>query len=133
MNPSHNVLPDTNVVLRYLLADVPAQFEEAEVFFEKVRMGETKALLLESVIVECVYILTKHYRTPKEEAAATLRALLQYKGVVTPGKEAIARGLQLFASHSLDLVDCLLLARAGADGARVFSFDKKLNRLQDKQ
>jgi predicted nucleic-acid-binding protein len=54
---SASVLPDTNVVLRYLLKDVPDQFARAEQFFEEVRTGKTKAVMLESVLVECVYIL----------------------------------------------------------------------------
>ena len=37
MPGSGSVLPDTNVVLRYLLKDVPEQYAQAEKFFEGVR------------------------------------------------------------------------------------------------
>ena len=55
-------LPDTNVILRYLLADVPEQFTTAKEFFEKVRTGVEPAVISESVLVECLYVLTK-FRT----------------------------------------------------------------------
>jgi len=129
--PRAEVLPDTNVVLSYLLADVPEQFAEARDFFEKVRVGEQPALLLESVVVECVYVLTKYYQVPKARVVATLTELLQYKGVVNPEKGALVAGLRLYGEQGLDVVDCLLLARAQLSGRRVFSFDKKFRKLVD--
>lgn len=125
---SAEILPDTNVVLRYLLADIPEQFAEAEIFFEKVRIGDERALLLESVVVECVYVLTKYYQVPKERVVTTLMELLQYKGIVNPDRETLVAGLRLYGDSPLDVVDCLLLARAQASGRRIFSFDKKLMR-----
>lgn len=53
-------LPDTNVLLRYLLKDDPEQFSRAEEFFERIREGKERAILLEGVLVECLYVLTKH-------------------------------------------------------------------------
>ncbi len=50
--------------------------------FEKVRSGAAKALILESVLVECVYVLVKFYKVPRGEAAGKLEAILGYKGIV---------------------------------------------------
>lgn len=127
MTPSVETLPDTNVVLRYLLADIPDQFAEAKAFFEKVRVGETKSLLLESVVVECVYVLTKFYRVPKVRAVTILTELLRYKGIVNPDKETLVAGLRLHGENALDVVDCLLLTQARHCGRPIFSFDKRLN------
>ena len=46
---------DTNVIIRYLLADHKDFFEQARSFMEEVKVGRKKALILESVITECVY------------------------------------------------------------------------------
>jgi predicted nucleic-acid-binding protein len=126
---SASVLPDTNVVLRYLLKDVPAQFAQAEQFFEDVRTGKTKAVMLESVLVECVYILMKFYRVPKPAAVESLIGLLQYKGIANRDKAELVDALQMFAQQTLDIVDCLLLTRARHGTGRLLSFDKELNRL----
>ena len=122
-------LPDTNVILRYLLKDNTDQYETAEKFFESVRTGREKAVILESVLVECVYVLTKYYQTPKAKAVGALAGLLQYKGIVNSDREALLEGLQLFAGNNLDLVDCMLLAKSRSETMRLFSFDKALNKL----
>ena len=122
------VLPDTNVVLRYLLRDDPEQFAATEAFFEQVRTGVEWAVILEGVLIECLYVLMKRYQVSRSDAAAALSGLLTYKGVMNHDKAWLINGLNLFAATNLDPVDCLLLAKAQSDGMRVFSFDKALNK-----
>ena len=50
---------DANVVLRYLLADHPAHYQQAEAFMSEVKSGQQRVYLPESVLVECVYVLLK--------------------------------------------------------------------------
>jgi len=126
MPKNADMLPDTNVVLRYLLRDIPEQFAQAADFFEQVRTGRKKMLFLESVLVECLYILARFYKVPKKEAAEALTGLIQYKGVVNRDKAALSAALVLYQENNLDPVDCILLARARHDAMQVFSFDKAL-------
>jgi predicted nucleic-acid-binding protein len=83
-------------------------------------------LFLESVLVECLYILTRFYKVPKKEAAEALTGLIQYKGVVNRDKAALYAGLAIYGENNLDPVDCILLGRAWHDAMQVFSFDKAL-------
>lgn len=124
-----NSLPDTNAILRYLLKDNPVQFKQAAAYFESVRSGKEKALLLESVLVECVYVLTKFYKVPKEEARGSLAALLRYKGFVNSDKDILLEALALFAEENVDMVDCILIATARRNSIPIFSFDRKINIL----
>jgi predicted nucleic-acid-binding protein len=124
-----NSLPDTNAILRYLLKDNPVQFQQAAEYFESVRSGKEKALLLESVLVECVYVLTKFYKVPKGEATGSLAALLRYKGFVNSDKDILLEALTLFMEEKVDLVDCVLIATARRNNISMFSFDRKLNKL----
>ena len=126
MPKSADMLPDTNVVLRYLLRDIPEQFTQAADFFEQVRTGRKKMVFLESVLVECVYILTRYYNVPRKEAAKALAGLMQYKGVVNRDKTALSAALALYGENNLDPVDCVLLAKARHNAMQVFSFDKTL-------
>jgi predicted nucleic-acid-binding protein len=132
MPKNTDILPDTNVVLRYLLRDIPEQFTQAADFFEQIRTGRKKMVFLESVLVECVYILTKYYNVPKKEAAEALAGLLQYKGVVNKDKEALSAALALYGESNLDPVDCVLLAKARHDAMQVFTFDKALIKMAAK-
>lgn len=119
-------LPDTNFILRYLLRDNEAHFAEAAEYFEKVRVGKDSALIAESVLVECLYVLTKHYRVPRAEATKSLGGILLYKGVINHNREVLTRALSMFAETTLDPVDCLLVAMAAVEGSTVKTFDQVL-------
>jgi predicted nucleic-acid-binding protein len=122
-------LPDTNVIIRYLLKDIPDQYEESAGFFESVRNGSKSAVILESVLVECVYILVKFYKAPKSEVVASLTGLLRYKGVVNRDKDAMVEALRVFSENNLDVVDCVLIAKGNYDGMTLFTFDKALGKV----
>jgi predicted nucleic-acid-binding protein len=119
-------LPDTNFILRYLLRDNEAHFIEASDFFEKVRIGKESILISESVLVECLYVLTKHYKVPRGEAARSLGGIFIYKGIVNPDCDILSKALTLFAESTLDPVDCILLQKATAEGHILRTFDKAL-------
>ncbi len=121
MKGSVDFLPDTNSVLRYLLQDDADQFLQVENFFQQVMEGRMRVIFMEGVLVECLYILTKHYSIPHAEAARSLIGLLLYKGVVNRDKSVLIEGLQIFAAGSLGPVDCLLIARSRVEGLQVFS------------
>jgi len=121
-------LPDTNTIIRYLIKDDLNQYATAEAFFTQVLNGTTKAVILEGVLVECIYILTKIYKVPREEAAARLADLLLYKGIQNRDREELRTALNLFADKNLDIVDCLLCARAWKDAANLFTFDEGLKK-----
>ena len=120
-------LPDTNTILRYLLADEPNLYEKAAELFEKVRTGEEKAVILESVLVECVYVLTKFYKVPEKEAATKLQALFRYRGIMNEDRDDLIEALTIFAERpSLAIVDCILCVKAVRSNMSLFTFDKAL-------
>jgi predicted nucleic acid-binding protein len=122
-------LPDTNVIVRYLIADEPAQHAKAKEFFDKVNNGAVRAVILESVIAECIYVLTKIYKVPRDRAAGSLTDLLHYKGIANDDREELIRALSLFSAQGLDIVDCILCAKSAAVGNNLFTFDTELNKL----
>jgi predicted nucleic acid-binding protein len=121
-------LPDTNTIVRYLVADDPAQHAKAKELFEKVKHGEIKAVILESVVAECIYVLTKIYKVPKERAADGLVDILRYKGIANDDQHELIRALTLFSDQGLDIVDCILFAKAASSEDQVFTFDEDLQR-----
>lgn len=121
-----NKLPDTNTIIRYLLNDHIRLSKTAQDFFEKVKNGEKKVVVLESVISECIYVLLKIYNVPKKEAAESLVKLLSYKGVANSDRKELIDALSLFAEKNLDIVDCILCSKSKNYKMPLFSFDKDL-------
>lgn len=122
-------LPDTNTIVRYLVADDAALHAKAKDFFDKVKHGSVKAVILESVIAECIYVLTKIYKVPRDRAAGSLIDLLHYKGIANGNRQELIRALTLFSERGLDIVDCILCAKAAAAGDHLFTFDADLQKL----
>ena len=122
-------LPDTNVVVRYLVKDDIELYKQAKTFFDKVKTGEESALILESVVAECVYVLTKIYKVPKEKTADSLKNLLRYRGIINEDRADLIKALTTFAERSIDIVDCILYVKAKGMDTSLFSFDEDLNKL----
>jgi len=121
---------DTNVILRYLLADHEEFYNRARALMEQVRHGNKKILILDSVIAECVYVLLKVYNVPRKEIATKLAGILEYKGVVNSEKENLRKALAIFAEENVDIVDAFVFAFGSLEENReVFSFDKDLKKL----
>ncbi|MDP3111311.1 MAG: PIN domain-containing protein [Thermodesulfovibrionales bacterium] len=129
MKKSAESLPDTNTIVRYLVADDAALHAKAKDFFDKVKNGSVKAVILESVIAECIYVLTKIYKVPRDRAARSLIDLLHYKGIANNDQQELIRALTLFSERGLDIVDCILCAKAAAAGDHLFTFDTDLQKL----
>jgi predicted nucleic-acid-binding protein len=121
--------PDTNAIVRYLMADDPVLFERAKAFFDHVRIGEIDAVILESIIAECIYVLTKIYKVPKDRASESLIGILRYKGIVNDDRLQLIHALSVFSQQRIDIVDCILYAKTSAGGCTLFTFDKALNKL----
>lgn len=115
-------IPDTNAIVRYLLGDHPTLSPRAEEFFSQVRTGEQKVLIPESVIAETIYVLIKAYGVPMDKAASGLMGLMNYRGVSNPDRATILDALALFNGGKLDIVDCLVIARARHEHAEPLHF-----------
>ncbi|MFA4835147.1 MAG: PIN domain-containing protein [Dehalococcoidia bacterium] len=125
-------LPDTNIIIRYLINDDPAPYAKAKEYFDKVKNGGHRAIILESVIAECIYVLMKIYKVPRDQAAGSLIDILRYKGIANDDQQELIRALTLFSEQGLDIVDCILCAKASARGDHLFTLDTDLNEANEK-
>lgn len=119
-------LPDTNIIIRYLVNDNAALHAKAKAFFDKVKNGNEKAVILESVIAECIYVLTKIYKVPREKAAGSLIDILHYKGIANDDQKELIQALILFSERNIDIVDCILIVKVLDSGDCLFSFDEEI-------
>lgn len=120
---------DANVILRYLLGDHPEYFEKANAFMSQLKVGEAHAYIPEGVLIECVYVLLKVYRVPRDEIADKLVALLSYKGVRSDNRTLLIKSLQVFNEQNVDIVDAIVHVTAEERGWQLLSFDKDLGKL----
>lgn len=112
---------DTNIILRYLLADNDALFAQALAVLE-----QKTVFVPNEVLAEVVYVLTKTYQVPKVDACKTLDLFCQKPNVLLQDEKVVSLALNYFTEKNIDFVDALLCAANKSNGVQVFSFDKKL-------
>jgi len=124
-------LIDTNIIVRFLVGDKNKKlFLQSKAIIEKVESGGKKVLILDVVIMECLFVLIKFYRLPKEEVVKDLKKILALPSVVNNDKVIIIEALNIFLSKNLDFVDSLIYVKAKFNQHGILTLDKKLNRLK---
>lgn len=113
------VLIDANVILRYLLNDIPEMSEKAK------RTIDSGAYTIPEIIAEVVYVLKGVYKINRNAIGDALIDLL-YEIEIEPHSVMI-KSLDIYAKSKFDFVDCILLSRHQLLGEKIFTFDKKLN------
>ena len=111
---------DANVILRYLLKDLPDKAEEARV---AVLAGASTTA---EVLAEVVYVLAGVYKADRAMIADALDAFIQEVDI--PHKAAIRYAFRLYRIRKLDFVDCVLAGYHHIDGLDVMTFDGKLQK-----
>jgi len=117
---------DTNVLIRHLTGDPPAQAARATRYLER-----SEALLLPDLILaEVAYVLESYYEAPRVQVAETLRAVLGFPAIRVVDAELLQRAVEVYDVHRLDFADAYLVASAERAGVGVIaSFDRSIDRV----
>ena len=57
---------DTNVLIRYFIGDDPENAEISKAIFEKAENQEVELLLCDTVFLESLFVLERHYKIKKD-------------------------------------------------------------------
>jgi predicted nucleic acid-binding protein len=117
---------DTNVLIRHLTGDAPAQAERATALLA----GDEPLLLTDLIAAECVYVLESFYEVERTLVAALMRAAIALPAVATLDPAALLRALEVYEVDRLDFADAYLVAQAEATGVgEIVSFDRSIDRV----
>jgi predicted nucleic acid-binding protein len=117
---------DTNVLIRHLTGDPPAQAAQATRCLAKA----AELLLPDLILAEVAYVLESFYETPRAKVAETLRAVLGFPAITVVDPELAQRAVEVYDVHRLDFADAYLVACAERSGVGVIvSFDRSIDRV----
>lgn len=121
---------DTNVLVRYLIADDKKQFEIAKQFIEETITHEALFIPV-SVSVELEWVLRSLYELNKEIIISTFGRLLEAREIEFQDESAIEITLSLYADNNADFADCLHIASAQTQGrVPLVTFDRQASRVE---
>jgi predicted nucleic-acid-binding protein len=126
--PETIYLIDTNVILRYLLDDHPEFSPKAIQFMLDVSKGKFRAEIADIVLMECIFVMEKHYKIPRSLVVDRLVKIVNFEGIINTNKAILINALLSYEKHKIDIVDCLLCSYS-SDNRIVVSFDKDFNTL----
>lgn len=116
------VIFDANMILRYLLNDNQEMADKAEHY-----LVSGNVVVTIEVIAEVVYVLKGVYSMERGTVANTVKGFLEI--VSCQESDVLNLALDVYASHNLDFVDCVLYGRHVVNGVEVATFDKRLLKL----
>ena len=118
---------DTNVVVRILVGDDPAQTRKAErAFVEHARGDGVFVSLL--VMAEVAWVLSVAYEWDRATIHDRLSRLVRTRGVVLEELELIESALEGYRLDKAELPDYFILGKAQAASAELLTFDRRLAR-----
>lgn len=117
---------DTNVLVRHLTGDPPAQARRATRFLERA----DELLLADLILAEVAYVLESFYELGRARVANTLRAILAFPAIRVIDAELLQRAVEVYEVHRLDFADAYLVASAERTGiGAIASFDRSIDRV----
>jgi predicted nucleic acid-binding protein len=121
---------DTNVFLRHLLGDDPAQSPRATAYVRAIEQGQSRARISDIVIFEVVFTLERGYRRSKAEIQSAVLPLIELPGIVLPGKRKFREVFRLYVERNISFADAYHVVLMQSLGlGRIISFDRDFNRI----
>jgi predicted nucleic-acid-binding protein len=121
-------LLDTNVVLRFLLADDGQQSPQTRELFV---WAETRGGVLQfpaAALAEAAWVLRSYYKIERVEIARRLRGVLLHPGVIS--EPVLLAALDLYEQHAVDFLDCMLAAETHAQSDTcLITFDRDYSKF----
>ena len=117
---------DTNILVRHLTGDPPAQARRATRHLE----AADELLLADLIAAEVVYVLESFYEVPRAQVAEALRAILAFPSMRMVDADLLRRAVEVYEVHRLDFADAYLVASAERTGVGVIaSFDRSIDKV----
>ena len=122
------VLLDANIIVRFFEGDKAFHYEQSVAIIRDISTGKTKALLLDLIIAEIIYVTRRIYKREKSEIADVLKEIISMPFLYVENQPLLFNALEIYASTNIDFADAMLCAKKQLEGYKVLSFDKKVQK-----
>lgn len=121
---------DTNILIRFLTQDDPAQARIANAIMEQRLTTETPGYVSLVTLAETVWVLERTYRYSAQEIATAVEHILSTGTLVIQNRREIENALGIAEASAASLADALICALTAAAGCSVtLTFDRRAARL----
>ncbi len=121
-------LLDTNIIIRFLVGDHQEHLEQSIKFFKEIESAKLQVEILDGVLMEAFFVLTKFYKLPTVEVINDLKTILALNGVINSNKIILHETLNIIENRNIDFVDALICAKSKLQGFGILSFDSDVKK-----
>lgn len=119
------VFADTNLFLRYLTNDVPAQADAVEALLQRAAAQEITLVTNSLVVAEIVWTLESFYKLPRTAVQEKVFAILNTPGLEVADADLVLQGIDDYIENNVDFIDAYNGAWLLAQGlTSAYSFDR---------
>jgi predicted nucleic-acid-binding protein len=120
------VFADTNLFLRYLTNDVPAQADAVESLLQRAAKDRINLVTTSMVIAEIVWTLESYYELDKKEIQAMVLGILNTGGLAVIDSDLILQAIVPYADKNVDFIDAFNAAwMLKNDVNKIYTFVQK--------
>ena len=123
-------LVDTNILLRFLSSEPPAQAAAAKRLFDRASAGEVVLDVSPVIVAETLYTLMSFYGVERKLAIEKLSLLLHQRGVKLRDASQVFAALEHLQTANVGFADAFLAACASEEKVPVASFDRDLDKFK---
>ncbi|MEW5960680.1 MAG: PIN domain-containing protein [Chloroflexota bacterium] len=122
---------DTNLFLRYLTNDVPAQADAVETLLRQAAAAQIQLVTNSLVLAEIVWTLESFYHLPKNDVQEKILAILNTPGLEVADGDLVLQAISWYVTPDVDFIDAYNAAWLLSQGLdAIYTFDRKhFNRL----
>ena len=116
---------DTNVLVRYLVQDDPAQAKQANMLIDRAAASDTSMFVNHVVMCELAWVLGRGYGYARAGMAEIIEKILLGRQFEIERKDLVWAALAAFKSSRADFADCLIGAINNLAGCEsTLTFDR---------
>ena len=117
---------DTNLFLRYLTNDVPAQADAVESLLHRASKGKVNLVTTSMVVAEIVWTLESYYELGKKEIQTMVLGILNTNGLDVIEADLLLQAIVPYADKNVDFIDALSAAWMVKNNVdKIYTFDQK--------
>ena len=102
---SDSTFVDTNLFLRFLTDDVPAQADAVEKLLQQAGQNKIHLLTNSMVIAEIVWTLESYYERERQDIQNKILAILNTSGLEIADSNLILKAIIWYAEKNVDFID----------------------------
>jgi len=117
---------DTNILLRYLLDDIPEQADAVESLLKQALRGEIALKTNGMVIAEIIWTCESYYNLARGEIRNKVLTILNTPGLVVADSDLLAEAIFIYVDKNIDFIDAYNGCWMKDQGVTtVYTFDEK--------